>query len=99
MTLTPWQAWWDAPADRRIEAEFRLEVVQMVAAQMRLWAGKFAAVHYVAHQFDIGVSSVWDWHRRIQGVSPADWLPYLLPDRSPSVLHLPRSTILMERGA
>ncbi len=72
-------AWFDGlPEKVKAEARDRLRVIQQVE-QLAGPLGKFVAVASVAREAKVGRSTIWTWYALIEGVDPADWLPYLAP--------------------
>lgn len=72
-------AWFDGlPEKVKAEARERLKVILQVE-QLAAPMGKFLAVNTVARQVQVSARTIWNWYALIEGVDPADLLPYLAP--------------------
>ncbi|GHC22494.1 transposase [Gemmobacter nanjingensis] len=72
-------AWFDAlPESVKDKAKRSLRIVQEVEA-LAPAVTKFVAVGMIARQHHIADRTVWNWFERVEGVDPADRLPYLAP--------------------
>nr|WP_232479612.1 transposase domain-containing protein [Sphingomonas sp. TX0522] len=72
--------WLEGSSDKvKAEAKRRLRAIAMVEAYERAGMNRSAAVPSAAARLDVGASTLWSWIKLIEGVAPADRLPYLAP--------------------
>ncbi len=85
------------PADRKLEALFRSEVMSRCELYNRkAYLNYTAAINETARDFRINSSTIWRWKALIEGVSKIDWLPYLCPRKTMPVLNLPSACIIAD---
>lgn len=71
--------WFDSlPESVKDKAKRSLRILQEVEALAPV-ATKFVAVNMIARQHRVSPRTVWNWFERVEGVDPADRLPYLAP--------------------
>lgn len=72
-------SWFDGlPDSVKGKAQRTLRILQEVEALAPV-ATKFMAVGMIAKQHHVSDRTIWNWFSRVEGVDPADWLPYLAP--------------------
>ncbi|MFZ5747668.1 MAG: transposase domain-containing protein [Pseudomonadota bacterium] len=74
--------WYEAQTDKtKAEAHRRAQIVAMVESYERVGLTRSAAVVNAAARHEIAPSTVWRWIADIDGIAPADRLPFLAPRR------------------
>ncbi len=72
-------AWFDGlPENVKDKARRSLRILQEVE-ELAPAATKFVAVGMIAKQHQIGERTIWNWFAAVEGIDPADRLPYLAP--------------------
>jgi transposase InsO family protein len=80
LTRTEMWSWFDRQTDaKKAKARERLEALNMVAQLYNAGMRKVAAVAEVAAVRKVAASSIYAWEKSLDGISEADWLPYLAP--------------------
>lgn len=74
-----WMWFEAAPANKKAEAQRRLEAMQAVRTLVESGVGKVLAAQSVATAFKTSVNTIYTWETAVRGVEMADWLPYLAP--------------------
>lgn len=76
-----WQ-WFEAQAESvRSEARRRVDILARVDAYLQAGLTKSAAISAVAAQASVSSATLWSWLGLVEGVDPANRLPYLAPQR------------------
>ncbi|MBB96953.1 MAG: transposase [Rhodobacteraceae bacterium] len=72
-------SWFDGlPEKSKDKAKRNLRILQDVEALLPITT-KYLAVGMIAKQKGCSARTIWSLYQRIEGVDPADWLPYLAP--------------------
>lgn len=75
--------WFEAQsATTKAEAKRRAQVVAMIESYERTGHTRSSAIALVAARWQVGQSTIWNWLQMIEGVAPADRLPFLAPKRA-----------------
>lgn len=76
-----WRWYEGASAKARAEAKRRAGIVALVDSYEAAGLTRSAAVTTAAARGEVGASTLWAWLALVEGVSPADRLPFLAPRR------------------
>jgi putative transposase len=72
-------AWFDGlPEPVKAKARSALRVLQEVEALSQATT-KYLAVSMIANKIGKSDRTIWNWFEKVEGIDPADWLPYLAP--------------------
>lgn len=76
-------SWYDGiPDNKKQKAQSRLVVLDAVDTLLRGGTMKTVAVEVVARQYSTPSATIYRWFKLVDGVTRADWLPYLAPKHS-----------------
>lgn len=76
-----WAHFESLPETRKARARAKLERLEEVRALVAAGQHKDVAVEIVAGKHRLGVSTLFGWQKRVNGIDRADWLPFLVDRR------------------